>query len=94
LVTGNNEEYIEDSKNAFRNMAMSLEPAGVMLTFEFDESGHDRAIILDNGWKIVLGRGLDIWQKTGGWFDLAEYAQDKRLCKGCEVSYLEVKSEK
>ncbi len=88
LVTNNNEDYVENAREAFREMADSLEPLGIYFNFEFDDSIHDRSIELNNGWKIVLGRGLDIWQKTSGWYDIAEYYQEKRLCKGCEVTYL------
>jgi ATP-dependent Lon protease len=88
LITNNNEEYIENSKGAFKEMADSLESLGIQFTYEFVENTHDRSIVLDNGWKIVLGRGLDIYQKTNGWYDIAEYYQEKRLCKGCEVTYI------
>ena len=88
LVTTNNEDYLEDAKEAFQQMAYSLESIGVIFTYEFDDNIHDRSIELDNGWKIVLGRGLDIWQKTGGWYDINEYLQEKRLCKACELTFL------
>jgi len=88
LVTSNNEEYIENAKDAFEQMEYSLESIGVLFTYEFDENAHDRSIQMDNGWKIVLGRGLDIWQKTGGWYDINEYMQEKRLCKGTEVTFV------
>jgi len=88
LITYNNEEYIENSKEAFGEMADSLESLGIIFTYEFVENTHDRSIVIDNGWKIVLGRGLDIFQKTNGWYDIAEYYQEKRLCKGCEVTYV------
>ncbi len=88
LVTNNNEEYIENSKEAFKEMADSLESLGIIFTYEFVDTTHDRSIEMDNGWKIVLGRGLDIYQKTNGWHDIAEYYQEKRLCKGCEITYL------
>jgi len=88
LITNNNEEYIENSKDAFKEMADSLESLGIQFTYEFVENTHDRSIVMDNGWKIVLGRGLDIYQKTNGWYDIAEYYQEKRLCKGCEVTYV------
>jgi ATP-dependent Lon protease len=45
---------------------------------------------MNNGWKIVLGRGLDIWQKTNGWYDISEYVQEKRQCKGTEVTFVKV----
>lgn len=38
--------------------------------------------------KVILGRGLDIWQKTGGWYDLNEYVQEKRICKAYEATFL------
>jgi ATP-dependent Lon protease len=88
LTTYNNEEYIENSKNAFKEIADSLESLGITFTFEFVETIHDRSIVMDNGWKIILGRGLDIFQKTNGWYDIAEYYQEKRMCKGCEVTYV------
>lgn len=87
LVTNNNEEYLENSKEALE-ITDSLETLGIIFTYEFDENTHDRSIVLDNGWKIVLGRGLDIFQKTNGWYDIAEYYQEKRLCKACEVTYV------
>jgi ATP-dependent Lon protease len=88
LVTSNNEDYIEGAKDAFEQMTYSLESIGIIFTYEFDENIHDRSINMDNGWKIVLGRGLDIWQKTGGWYDVNEYIQEKRLCKACEVTFV------
>jgi ATP-dependent Lon protease len=88
LKTNNNEEYIENAKEAFSDMMDSLEPIGVEFTYEFDEEIHDRSIQLDNGWKIILGRGLDIFQKTNGWYDIADHYQEVRKCKGCEITYL------
>jgi ATP-dependent Lon protease len=88
LVTNHNEDYIQNAKEAFEHMTLSLESIGVLFTYEFDDKTHDRSIIMNNGWKIVLGRGLDIWQKTGGWYDINEYVQERRLCKACEVTYV------
>jgi ATP-dependent Lon protease len=88
LITSNNEDYVEGAKDAFEQMTYSLESIGIIFTYEFDENIHDRSINMNNGWKIVLGRGLDIWQKTGGWYDVNEYIQEKRLCKACEVTFV------
>ncbi len=88
LITNNNEEYIENAKESFETMAYSLESIGILFSYEFLEPLHDRSIVLNNGWKIVLGRGLDLWQKTGGWFHINEYIQEQRFCKGCEVTFL------
>lgn len=88
LITSNNEDYVEDAKEAFAQMTYSLESIGVIFSYEFKDDIHDRSIVIDNGWKVVLGRGLDIWQKTGGWYDINEYMQEKRLCKACEVTFV------
>lgn len=45
-----------------------------------------RMLTMNNGWKIILGRGLDIWQKTSGRFDISEFYQEKRVCKEFEVT--------
>jgi ATP-dependent Lon protease len=89
LITSNNEDYIEGAKDAFEQMTYSFESIGIIFTYEFDDFIHDRSIDLNNGWKVVLGRGLDIWQKTGGWYDVSEYIQEKRLCKACELTFIE-----
>lgn len=88
LVTHNNEEYIMESKQHFQDMIDSLSPIDIEFTYEFDENLHDRSISADNGWKILLGRGLDIFQKTNGWYDIADHYQEVRKCKGCEITYL------
>lgn len=85
LKTFNTEEHMENGINSFQEMADSLEPLGLLFTWEFDPNLHDRTIELNNGWKIILGRGLDIFQKTSGRYDIAEYCQEKRLCRECEV---------
>ena len=56
---------------------------------EFRETAHDRYIECNNGWKILLGRGLDIWQKTNGRFDIAEVLQEKRKCKEFDLVVVE-----
>jgi ATP-dependent Lon protease len=89
LVTSNNEDFIEGAKDAFKQMTYSLESIGILFSYEFDDFIHDRSIELNNGWKVILGRGLDIWQKTGGWYDINEYIQEKRVCKACEITFLE-----
>jgi len=88
LVTFNNEDFIENAKLAFAEMIDSLSNSGIDLSYEFSEIQHDRSIEMNNGWKIILGRGLDIWQKTNGRYDIAEYAQEKRLCKEFEVTVI------
>lgn len=88
LATSDDHEQAATVRESLEQIVGSLEPLGIYLSFEFDKTLHDRSIIMDNGWKIILGRGLDIFQRTGGWFDIADYDQTLRKCKGCEVTYL------
>ena len=88
LVTANSEDYIEGVKEKFDQITYSLESMGINFTYEFDEFIHDRSIDMNNGWKIILGRGLDIYQKTGGFADITDYIQERRLCKACEITFV------
>lgn len=88
LVTNNNEDYIENAKESFSELIDSLSSLGIDLSYEFSDVQHDRSIEMDNGWKIILGRGLDFWQKTTGRYDIAEYYQEKRLCKEFEITVI------
>ena len=89
LRTFHSEGFKEKAIEYFEEVKQSLAEESIEFTYTFDEFLHDRYIQLDNGWKIVLGRGLDIFQKTNGMFDLAEYDQKKRKCRECEVTYVE-----
>lgn len=90
LITYNTEEFMETTKQGFNELADSLEELGIKFTYEFNDIQHDRCIEMNNGWKIILGRGLDIWQKTSGRFDIAEFYQEKRRCKEFEVTVVRV----
>lgn len=88
LITHNNEDYIAEAKQHFQDMIDSLAPIDIDFSFEFNEDLHDRSITTDTGWKILLGRGLDMFQKTNGWYDIADHYQEVRKCKGCEITYI------
>ena len=81
LVTWNNEEYMEDSKNPLEELAQNLQSIGVNLSYRF-ENHHDRFIATDNGWKITLGRGLDIFEKIEERFSIADIDQTKMQSYG------------
>lgn len=89
LVTWNHEEYLEDSKVSLEELAINVKSIGINLTFRF-ENNHDRFIAADNGWKITLGRGLDIFEKIEERFSVADIDQTKRKCKACEMTYLKI----
>ncbi|RLB93357.1 MAG: BREX system Lon protease-like protein BrxL [Deltaproteobacteria bacterium] len=68
--------------------------AGVQFTWEFDQTQtlHARHIITDHGWKILLDRGLDIFQhyEMNDSFSLNNRLQQYRSCKTFEITYLKV----
>ncbi len=65
---------------------------GIRFTWEYDASGgrHDRDISTDHGWKIVLSRGLDIFQRfeLNDAFSFANRLQQHRQCKEFSVTYV------
>jgi ATP-dependent Lon protease len=87
IVSNNDEEFIADSIANFEELQESVLDIGINLTFRI-ENHHDRFIAADNGWKITLGRGLDIFEKIEGRFNVADIDQTKRKCKSCELTYL------
>lgn len=62
---------------------------GINVDVIFDGGIHDRSILTDTGWRILLGRGLDIFQYvTGDAFDLASKLQEFRQVKAFGVTYV------
>lgn len=65
-------------------------PLTVLLDFADSDTMHDRYIESDNGWKIILGRGLDMFKayERKERFNLAKWVQGERRCRGFEVTYV------
>lgn len=89
VVSWNNDEFFQDSKDSFEEMKAAVLDLGIHLTYRM-ESHHDRYIAADNGWKITIGRGLDIFEKIEGRFNVADIDQTKRKCKSTEITYLKI----
>ncbi|SKB35002.1 BREX system Lon protease-like protein BrxL [Maribacter arcticus] len=89
VVTWNHEEYMSDSIGFFEELVLSVQGLGINLTYKMEQH-HDRFIASDNGWKINLGRGLDIFEKIEGRFNVAELDQNRRKCKECHITYLKI----
>ncbi|WP_053352379.1 BREX system Lon protease-like protein BrxL [Leucobacter musarum] len=66
---------------------------GIKVDVGKDPGGHDRWIRTGTGWRINLGRGLDIFQKSdGGWFDFGTTRQEFRQVKAFGVTYIRTDS--
>ena len=62
---------------------------GIKFNVQWDESIHDRSIRTETGWKILLGRGLDIFQKgSGSQFDIGSRRQEFRQVVAFGVTYI------
>ena len=84
----------EKQLDFFEQMIAAVMPAGIHLNYRFDETIHDREITTDTGWKIILGRGLDIFQNYDGnnTFALQSSLQEYRSCKSFGITYVRIKS--
>jgi len=92
LVTTEDDFKGEQQKEYFEKIKESSSSVGVNFTWEFDGTGtiHARHIVTDNGWKISLDRGLDIFQhyEMNDAFTFANRLQQYRPCKAFEVTFI------
>ena len=87
------DEFRGDQQLGFLNeIAESSLTAGVLFTWEFDGTNtiHARHIITDHGWKIILDRGLDVFQhyEMNDAFAINNRLQEYRACKAFEVTFI------
>jgi ATP-dependent Lon protease len=74
--------------DCFQELQEDLAPRGIEFSWFFD-AVHDRSIILDNGWTINLGRGLDIYERYSRW-SLCASRPENRSCKEFSISIVQV----
>lgn len=88
------DEFNESQVEYFQQIEKSATKVGIRFTMAFDPIGkiHARHIVTDHGWKILLDRGLDIFQRyeMNDAFDFANRLQGERPCKAFEVTFLKV----
>ena len=92
LITSKNndgEEKLRKQLEFLVKIKQGAAVGGIKFDVSFADTIHDRSIITDTGWKILLGRGLDIFQYvTGDAFDLATKLQEYRHIKAFGVTYI------
>lgn len=91
---------VEDDSNGDRQteslqkIADACTGVGIQFSWVYDTSGtkHDRDITTDTGWKIVLGRGLDVFQRfeLNDAFSFANRLQQHRQCKEFSVTFVRI----
>lgn len=96
VITAEDEFNTDRQTENFQKMAEACAGIGIQFTWEYDKTGtkHDRDITTDQGWKIVLSRGLDVFQRyeLNDTFSFTNRMQQHRQCKEFNVTYVRVTS--
>ena len=86
------DSYLEaELKDKFSELKKGLSRDHIEFDYVLADNLHDRWIETDTGWRIILGRGLDIFQKPEDKFTLGFMDQTKRKCKATTITYTRVK---
>lgn len=94
LITAQDDYKSAEQQENLEKMKESCASIGIKFSWEFDQNEgiHARHLVTDHGWKILLDRGLDIFQRyeMNEAFAFANRLQQHRPCKAFEVTYLKV----
>lgn len=97
LVTGPDDGNVGSQGALLDSITDACVGTGANFTWAFDEIGtaHACDIVADTGWKMVLDRGLDIFQAPikHECFTLGDRLQDHRSIEGFYVTYVGLKSD-
>lgn len=86
LITGYDDNtQLAEIAEKLEELKQSLLEMDVELEVKLNPNMHDREIRLDNGWVIKIGRGLDFYQKPGGWFEVGANDLSLRKCLETKV---------
>lgn len=87
-------EYQVKQLRMLNDIVQGAAKQGIKLNLAKDPGGHDRWIRTGTGWRINLGRGLDIFQKSdSGWFDFGGSRQEFRQVRAFGITYMRDASE-
>jgi len=93
LITTEDDYPNSKQRDFLEEIERECPTVGIHFTWEFDATNtiHARHIVTDHGWKILLDRGLDIFQRyeMGNSFTFANRLQQFRSCKAFEVTFLQ-----
>ena len=94
LVTSKDEMRIEQQDQYLQSIQDNVSANGINFTWKYEDPHtiHARHIHLDNGWKILLDRGLDVFQRfeMNDAFSLSNRMQEARACRAFEVTFVRV----
>lgn len=93
LTTVRDGEYADVKQDDYlQQIAEAMDPMGLAFTYDYDETRtiHDRKMVINDTWEILLGRGLDIWQyfDAGNAFSVEANVPEVRKVKEFSITYL------
>ena len=92
LITGYDDKtQLAEIAEKMEELKQSLLDLDVELEVKLNPNIHDREIQIDNGWTIKIGRGLDFYQKPGGWFEVGANDMSLRRCLETKVDIYRAK---
>ncbi|RIK23326.1 MAG: hypothetical protein DCC51_03865 [Anaerolineae bacterium] len=83
-------EFVGKQAHYLGRVEKAAQSQDIRFTWEFDPLFHDRSIETDHGWMIILGRGLDIFQKyeLNDGFDFQNRLQICRAVKEFSITVI------
>ncbi len=96
LVTQSDKDSCEKQAEQLDQIVETFTGSRIVFSWEYDHSSgfHARHITTDTGWKILLDRGLDFFQKfDSGPFSLEQAVQEARMSRATEITYVRENSE-
>ncbi len=92
LLTVEDDFQGDKQRDMLDEIKENIRIAGINFSWQFDPANtiHARHIVTDHGWKILLDRGLDIFQHydMNQAFAVSNRMQKYRSCKAFEVTFL------
>lgn len=86
LITGYDDKtQLAEIAEKLEELKQSLLELDVDFEVKLNPNMHDREIRIDNGWVVKIGRGLDFFQKPGGWFEVGANDLSLRKCLETKV---------
>ncbi|EDV24930.1 MIT domain-containing protein 1 [Trichoplax sp. H2] len=90
LLTG--QELEKDKRHTqcthLEELRMSLQSHNVTFMYSFSDTLHNREIRFNNGWKVIIDRGLDYFKPFKSQFAIGYFDFNYRVCKETSVTYI------
>ncbi|XP_013148672.1 PREDICTED: MIT domain-containing protein 1-like isoform X2 [Papilio polytes] len=91
LVTTKDNKSADVQMKYFKELRNNLMKYNIQFFAKYSDTLHDRQIVLDSGWIIKIGRGLDIFKPLENKFCLGVYDLDLRQCHETTVDIMHSK---